>query len=126
MPRFNMPFELGLFLGAKRYGDESQRAKRCLILERKKFSYQKYLSDIAGHDTEAHDNDPRKAMDVVIKWLQSEAKIPHLPGIRSVWDRYAVFLQVRKLACDELGWDSENLSFSNLTHLIHEFLKLER
>src|ERR1051325_1944586 len=27
LPRFNMPFELGLFLGAKRYGTNNQRKK---------------------------------------------------------------------------------------------------
>lgn len=29
LPRFNMPLELGLFLGAKRYGGTAQKAKRC-------------------------------------------------------------------------------------------------
>lgn len=29
LPRFNMPLELGLFLGAKRYGTGSQRRKLC-------------------------------------------------------------------------------------------------
>ena len=33
LPRFNMPFELGLFLGAKRFGGARQRRKTCLILE---------------------------------------------------------------------------------------------
>ena len=32
LPRFNMPLELGLFLGAKRYGDTAQGKKRLLIL----------------------------------------------------------------------------------------------
>ena len=29
-PRFNMPLELGLFLGAKSFGEPEQQAKRCL------------------------------------------------------------------------------------------------
>jgi hypothetical protein len=33
LPRFNMPLELGMFLGAKRYGDATQRSKSCLVLE---------------------------------------------------------------------------------------------
>jgi hypothetical protein len=32
--RFNMPLELGIFLGAKRYGNPPQRKKSGLILER--------------------------------------------------------------------------------------------
>jgi hypothetical protein len=34
LPRFNMPLELGLFLGAKSFSDEArQKKKRCLILD---------------------------------------------------------------------------------------------
>lgn len=33
LPRFNMPLELGLFLGAKAYGGPTQRSKSCLVLE---------------------------------------------------------------------------------------------
>jgi hypothetical protein len=32
LPRFNMPFELGLFLGAKRFGGRSHNRKKTLIL----------------------------------------------------------------------------------------------
>ena len=31
LPRFNMPLELGLFFGAKRYGNKNQKAKRALV-----------------------------------------------------------------------------------------------
>lgn len=34
LPRFNMPLELGLFLGAKRYGNRDQKTKRALVLDR--------------------------------------------------------------------------------------------
>jgi hypothetical protein len=33
LPRFNMPLELGLFIGAKRFGGASHRRKSCLILD---------------------------------------------------------------------------------------------
>jgi hypothetical protein len=33
LPRFNMPLELGLFLGAKAFGSDKQQQKRCLILD---------------------------------------------------------------------------------------------
>ena len=32
LPRFNMPLELGVFLGAKRYGNENQQKKNFLYL----------------------------------------------------------------------------------------------
>jgi len=40
LPRFNMPLELGIFLGAKRYGGASQAKKSCLILDRDQYRYQ--------------------------------------------------------------------------------------
>jgi hypothetical protein len=44
LPRFNMPLELGLFLGAKRFGSAEQQRKTCLILERDPYRYQKFCS----------------------------------------------------------------------------------
>lgn len=32
LPRFNMPLELGIFLGAKRFGEADQKLKRCMVL----------------------------------------------------------------------------------------------
>ena len=50
LPRFNMPLELGLFLGAKAFGRGKQRQKGTLVLERRRYLYQRYCSDIAGQD----------------------------------------------------------------------------
>jgi hypothetical protein len=33
LPRFNMPLELGFWLGAKRYGNRNDRVKRALVLD---------------------------------------------------------------------------------------------
>jgi hypothetical protein len=46
LPRFNMPLVLGLFLGAKTFGRRGPRAKVCLILDRQKYRYQKFCSEI--------------------------------------------------------------------------------
>ena len=62
LPRFNMPFELGLFLGAKQFGNAVQRRKTCLVLDREPYRYQAFLSDIAGQDIAAHGGDPMRAM----------------------------------------------------------------
>ncbi len=41
LPRFNMPLELGIFLGAKRYGIQEQERKKCLVLDREPYSVSK-------------------------------------------------------------------------------------
>ncbi len=46
LPRFNMPFELGLFLGITR----RKKTTSCLVVDRDKYRYQKFLSDISGQD----------------------------------------------------------------------------
>ena len=46
LPRFNMPFELGIFFGAKFFGDNEHQKKAAIILEKTKHSYQQYISDL--------------------------------------------------------------------------------
>lgn len=43
-----MPLELGIFLGAKRFGTGEQKKKACLILDRDPFRYQKFTSISPG------------------------------------------------------------------------------
>ena len=76
LPRFNMPLELGIFLGAKKYGGAKHAAKCCLILDREPFRYQIFCSDIAGQDIRAHRNDAGEAIHAVRNWL----RITH-PGL---------------------------------------------
>jgi len=64
-PRFNMPFELGIFFGAKNLGNKLQKTKNALVFEQEKYSYQQYISDLNGIDTKAHKNDPIAAMQEV-------------------------------------------------------------
>jgi hypothetical protein len=45
LPRFNMPFELGLFIGAKTFGDVRQHRKKFLVLEGERYQYKRFISD---------------------------------------------------------------------------------
>src|ERR1700741_757299 len=69
LPRFNMPLELGLFLGAKEFGTGRQKRKRTLILDTDRHRYQKFCSDIAGQDIKAHEGSVEKAIRAVRNWL---------------------------------------------------------
>ena len=70
LPRFNMPLELGAFLGAKYFGINRQKRKSCLVLDSEKYRYQKFISDIAGQDIQGHGNDPRRLTGIVRNWLR--------------------------------------------------------
>lgn len=92
LPRFNMPFECGLFFGAMRYGARDQRAKRLLVLEREPQQTQKTLSDIAGNDPKPHHGKPEFAVDRVLSFLAGRANgDASLPGTEFVQKLYAEF-----------------------------------
>src|ERR1044072_808803 len=71
LPRFNMPLELGIFLGAKYFGGSRQRAKACIVFDRERFRYQRFCSDIAGLDVRAHYGDERALIRGVREALRS-------------------------------------------------------
>lgn len=60
-----MPLELGIFLGAKQFGSSKQKRKKALILDREKYRYQGFCSDIGGQDVRAHGDDPEEAIRLV-------------------------------------------------------------
>ena len=91
LPRFNMPLELGLFLGARCFGDSGQKRKKCLVLDREPYRYQQFISDIAGQDIRAHAGDDKKLVSEVRGWLRNVSGRKNLPGGAKIWERYCEF-----------------------------------
>ena len=73
LPRFNMPYELGLDLGACEYGGKILKTKKTLILETARFHYQQVLSDISGQDIENHNDDPKTLVTKVRNWISNNS-----------------------------------------------------
>lgn len=80
LPRFNMPLELGVFLGAERYGNAKQKEKSCIILDREQYRFQRYISDLAGQDIHAHGDDPKKLIIELAAWLRIHSGDDKMPG----------------------------------------------
>lgn len=97
--RLNMPFELGLDIGCRLFGDDKQRGKRCLILDRDRYRYQAAISDLAGTDLGAHADDPEEIIAVVRDWLCSDAGCD-LPGPSRIWGAFIDFM----------AWDFDRLA----------------
>ena len=76
-----MPLELGLFLGAKRFGRGEQKSKTCLILDVERYRYQKFISDISGQDIAAHCGEVGKANSCVLKSRSCSRTPPRQGGI---------------------------------------------
>jgi hypothetical protein len=69
-----MPLELGIFMGAKRYGRPKQREKRLLIFDTESYRYQKFISDLAGMDIHAHGWKPERALVETRHWLTNVSR----------------------------------------------------
>jgi hypothetical protein len=67
--RLNMPFELGLDLGCRRFGGAPYSEKRTLVLEEQKYRYQATISDLSGSDIASHDGNYATAVRKVRNWL---------------------------------------------------------
>lgn len=90
LPRFNMPYEFGMFVGLKQSDDPRQRKKVVLVLDREKYRYQKFLSDIAGQDIQSHDGRPEILIQRVRNWLQSQTR-SNLIGSAAVIQKFVTF-----------------------------------
>lgn len=88
--RLNMPFELGIDYGCRRYFGNGRDNKRFLILEERRYRYQAALSDISGCDIQAHAADFQKAVKHVRNWLVSTANAENV-GAKRILDDYAFF-----------------------------------
>ena len=117
LPRFNMPLELGLFLGARAFGSGPQRRKVTLVLERKRYSYLKYCSDINGQDPSAHRGDPRVAIELVRDWLSDHTKAD-IPSGTVMADRFAAFRRALPAMCRSLRKNPKRLTFGDYTRLV--------
>lgn len=126
LPRFNMPLELGLFLGCKRYGPSNQNRKRALVLDSEQYRYREFISDISGQDIRAHNGDPEKAIREVRDWLQATSRRTGLVGGGEIIERYRRFKRDLPSICALLSLELDKLTFLDLSTAISDWLKANR
>ena len=122
-PRFNMPFELGIFFGAKRFGQKEQKMKTALILEKEKFTYQKYISDLSGMDTKAHNNDVETVIRNIRDWLHTASGRKTIPQYPFIQHQYVVFLNKLQITIQKAGLDKGDLTFNDYCQIVEEFIR---
>jgi hypothetical protein len=123
LPRFNMPLELGLFLGAQEYGSGAQRHKRSLVLDTEPYRYQKFCSDIAGQDIRAHGDQPARAIAAVRAMLSTALNgCARLPGEAKICERYALFRAELPAICRRMHVRAAELQFMELRFLLRDWL----
>jgi hypothetical protein len=124
LPRFNMSFELGLFLAAKSFGVGRQKRKVALIFDSSGYRYRDALSDISGQDIASHEGAPEKAIREVRDWLDTcRGGTISLPGGEHIISQYAKFCQELPTASSKLDLNSTELTYADLCRAIESWFK---
>ena len=128
LPRFNMPFELGLFFGAKRFGSPAQRRKSCLVFDTEPFRYQRFISDISGQDITAHGNETGRAITLVRNWISDT--LPHdgsiIPGGTEIARMFAEFQAALPGLCRQARIEADELTFLDRVRFARAWLQTVR
>jgi hypothetical protein len=124
LPRFNMPMELGLRLGARLLGEARHCRKRALILDAERHRYDAALSDVSGQDIEAHSNDPDQVIRCVRNWLsehRSHNAAP-LPGAAAIQSDYRRFQAEVEALLAHRRLDPKNLTHNDFLWAVDEWI----
>lgn len=89
--RMNMPFELGLDIGCRVFGRALFKTKKCLVLEKEKYSLQAALSDLSNSDVCSHNDEPELAVRHVRNWLVQEGHADG-PSGTAIWYAFNDFM----------------------------------
>jgi hypothetical protein len=123
LPRFNMPLELGIFLGAKRFGDSPQKMKRCLILDTEPYRFQKFISDLAGMDVTPYGGDVRRIVGCTRDWLATVSKRKSIPDRAFVISSFDRFTNGLPAIAEAAGVKTNELIFADLERFILAWVK---
>lgn len=126
LPRFNMPFEYGLFYSAKHFGTKNQKQKQCLILEVEKHRYKKFISDIAGIDITPHENSPDKLIHALRNWLLIASRRTTIPPGTKINERFRAFHTDIKKLCRKNSIDFKTMPYIELVQNMTDWLKINQ
>jgi hypothetical protein len=121
LPRHNMPFELGLFLGCE-FASSRRPNKSCLILDREAFRYRKSLSDLSGRDIRAHKGKQSDAINAVRDWLVTESGRMDAPGGEFIVQQYRRFKRQLPVICRKTKRNAAKLSFWDYRAMVIQWL----
>lgn len=121
LPRFNMPLELGIFLGAKRFGGAAQKAKRALVLDVEQYRYQRFISDLAGMDIHAHGSDCNRAIRETRDWLANVSRriLPSSDRLTALFQRLSD--ELPQIVTD-FGFSPNNVPYVDFERIVVEWL----
>lgn len=86
--RMNMPFELGVAYGYRRFAGGGASSQRSLVMVATDDDAREAISDFGGMDTTAHGESPRKLVGVVRNWILDTADVAGISPAGFIWNRF--------------------------------------
>jgi hypothetical protein len=127
LPRFNMPFELGMALGAKRFGNRSHQGNKIKIMVAEPYKLPAYLSDLGGNDPDAHHANPGTLIRIVRNFLDASPAGEPLPGPAKLIETFALFADALPALAKEIDHRPHEIggfkSYRTFLWCVAEFLK---
>ena len=122
-----MPFELGLTIGAKKYGGAKRSNYTAAILVTDPFKLPAYLSDLGGNDPRAHHDDVANVVKIVRNYLGKGPSGTRLPGPAILLKRLEEFQHAIPAMASEHGIGADELdafnAYPDYAYFLSEYLK---
>ena len=123
LPRFNMPLELGLFLGCKRFSSGRQKEKICIIFDSERYRYQKFISDVSGQDIKSHDHDPKTLITKLRNVFNTNLEDRRLLGATAIQADYEAYLGSKSKILELLELSEEDeLTYADHVEIIQRWI----
>lgn len=123
--RFNMPLELGIFMGCHHYctAKSYNKDKKSLVMDLQSYRYRDFISDLSGQDIKKHDNDPRLVIKNVRDFLVTSSKRISIAGSEYITGRYDKFNIDLPLICEDLHKDILQLTFLEYSDIVSAWIR---
>lgn len=121
LPRFNMPLELGIFLGMKHLTSKGRQKKTCLIFVKDKHNTA-FITDINGLDVEGHGDQPEKVISSIRNWLCTDARITGLPAsvVRGHFGKFEADLPE---ILNRIGYEPDEPRYGDILKIVGSWLE---
>ena len=124
--RMNMPFELGIDYGFRVFGGKKSSGNKSLIFSTKRYNYTRSLSDLAGIDIKAHNDDPENVVRGLRNWISNTLNKKDIPSPDNMWLEYQAFIGYFKHFMKEDNWsrrEQNRMEPKDYIHYINKWKK---
>ena len=121
-PRLNMPFELGIFYGATKLGEEKHRSKQGFVFDEDFGKNHAALSDASGLDLQPHKRQTALVLVAIQRYFRDKVTHP-IVGPAQLLSLFNQYSRDIPSFCAEFGLIPGNLSYAERRGLMTEWLE---